>query len=144
MIRACLDVNVLVSGFPASSGVPAELVERWLRREFELILSEHILAEAVEAWEQPYWAARYTADQVRNTLTLLRERAQIVLPATTVHGVGEDEEDDLVLATAIAGDATFLVTGDRHLQRLGRYQDLVVLSPRQFLEGLSDDRGDEA
>jgi uncharacterized protein len=98
----------------------------------------------VEAWEQPYWAARYTADQVRNTLTLLRERAQIVLPATTVHGVGEDEEDDLVLATAIAGDASFLVTGDRHLQRLGRYQDLVILSPRQFLEGLSDDRGDEA
>jgi predicted nucleic acid-binding protein len=68
VIRAWLDVNVLVSGFPASRGVPAELIERWLRREFELILSEHILSEGAEAWEQPYWAARYTADQVQNTL----------------------------------------------------------------------------
>jgi hypothetical protein len=42
VIRACLDVNVLVSGLPASSGVPAELIDRWLRREFELILSEDI------------------------------------------------------------------------------------------------------
>jgi putative PIN family toxin of toxin-antitoxin system len=144
LIRACLDVNVLVSGFPASSGVPAELIERRLRREFELILSEHILIEAAEAWEQPYWAARYTADQVRNTLELLRERARGVLPATTVHGVGEDEEDDLVLATAISGDASFLVTGDRHLQRLGRYEKTLILSPRQFLEILENQAGDAA
>jgi uncharacterized protein len=144
VIRACLDVNVLVSGFPASGGVPAELIERWLRREFELILSEHILAEAAEAWEQPYWAARYTADQVENTLALLRERAHVVLPATTVHGVGEDEEDDLVLATAIADDASFLVSGDRHLQRLGRYQNVLILSPRQFLEVLENEAGDQA
>lgn len=141
MIQACLDVNVLVSGFPAESGAPAELVERWLHREFELILSEHILTEAAEAWEQPYWAARYTADQVQNTLALLRERARVVLPATTVHGVGEDEEDDLVLATAIAGNVSFLVTGDRHLQRLGQYQTVAILSPRQFLEVLQEDAG---
>ena len=141
MIRATLDVNVLVSGFPAGSGAPAELIERWLRREFEIIVSEHILTEAAEAWEQPYWAARYTADQVQNTLALLRERARVVLPATTVHGVGEDEEDDLVLATAIAGDVSFLVTGDRHLQRLGQYQDVVILSPRQVIEVLEEDAG---
>jgi uncharacterized protein len=144
VIRAGLDVNVLVSGFPASSGVPAELIERWLRREFELILSEHILTEAVEAWEQPYWAARYTADQVHNTLAFLRERARVVVPATTVHGVGEDEEDDLVLATAVTGDASFLVSGDRHLQRLGRYENTLILSPRQFLEVLENEAGDEA
>lgn len=143
MIRATLDVNVLVSGFPASSGSPAELLERWLRREFELILSEHILIEASEAWEKPYWAARYTADQVHNTVALLRERARLVVPAPTVRGVAEDEEDDLVLATAIAGDAGVLVTGDRYLQALGQYQNVAILSPRQFLEVLEEAAGSQ-
>jgi uncharacterized protein len=144
VIRATLDVNVLVSAFPASSGSPAELLERWLRREFELIHSEHILTEAAEAWAKPYWAARYTADQVHNTVALLRERAHLVVPAATVRGVAEDEEDDLVLATAIAGGAGFLVTGDKYLQALGRYQNVVILSPRQFLEVLTGDASGNA
>jgi putative PIN family toxin of toxin-antitoxin system len=140
VIRVCLDVNVLVSGFPAGNGVPAELIERWLGREFDLILSEHILTEAAEAWHQPYWAARYTTGQVQRTLALLRERARVVVPAATVHGVGEDEEDDLVLATAIAGDVSFLVTGDKYLQTLGRYLNVVILSPREFLTVLADEQ----
>lgn len=143
MIQVTLDVNVLVSGFPASSGTPAELIERWLGREFALILSEHILTEAAEAWEQPYWAARYTADQVQKALAVLRERATIVVPVTTVHGVGEDEEDDLVLATAISGNATYLVTGDKAMQALRGFQGATILSPRQFLELLKQDQSGE-
>ena len=41
MIRVVLDVNVLVSGVPQALGVPAELIERWIRREYELVTSEH-------------------------------------------------------------------------------------------------------
>ncbi len=60
-----------------------------------------------------------------------------------VQGVAADEGDDLVLATAIAGDAGFLITGDRYLQALGQYHNVVILSPRQFLQVLADDAGDQ-
>ena len=143
MIRATLDVNVLVSGFPAERGTLADLIAHWTAFAFELVLSEHILTEAAEAWAELYWAARYTQERVQDTLHRLRAEATMGVPVTTVHGVGEDEEDDLVLATAIAGDVSFLVTGDRHLQALGQYQNVVILSPRQFLQVLADDAGDE-
>lgn len=136
MIRAVLDVNVLVSGFPATRGVPAELIERWLRREYVLVASEHVLTEAAEAWDQPYWARRYDANRIQEALALLRERAETVLPAAGVRGMGEDEEDDLVIATAIAGKAHFLVTGDKALQSLVRVADIAIVSPRQFLDRL--------
>lgn len=140
MILATLDVNVLVSGFPASRGVPAELIARWLGREFVLVVSEHILAEAAEAWQQPYWARRYGTDQVREAISLLRERAVAVTPVDTVHGVGEDEEDNLVIATAISGGVQYLVTGDKSLQALHRVDDIAIVSPRQFLDHLDQER----
>jgi len=53
-----------------------------------------------------------------------------------VHGVATHPEDDLILATAVSGQTDYLVTGDAHLQRLGTYQGIVIVSPRQFLEVL--------
>jgi hypothetical protein len=40
-------VTVLVSRFPVRSGGPAELIERWLHREFELILSPRQFLEVL-------------------------------------------------------------------------------------------------
>lgn len=57
MIGATLDANVLVSGFPASRGVPAEILQRWVAGEFRLILSDHILDGVARAWADTYYAA---------------------------------------------------------------------------------------
>lgn len=38
-----------------------------------------------------------------------------------------DPSDDRVLETALLGDARFLVTGDRHLLKLGSYEGVRVL-----------------
>lgn len=103
MTRATLDVNVLVSGFPLSAGVPGQLIEQWLLGRFDLILSEHILAELTDVWARPYWRARYQAYEAQRAIALLRTRASIVAPASGIHGIAADEEDDLVLATAVAG-----------------------------------------
>jgi putative PIN family toxin of toxin-antitoxin system len=140
VIRATLDVNVLASGFPATAGIPAQLIDRWTDLAYELVVSEHILEGLSRTWRKPYFQQRYSPELVQQALSLLRTEATRVVPASTVHGVAEDEEDDLVLATAIAGGAGYLVTGDKYLQVLGRYQNVVILSPRQFLTVLADEQ----
>jgi uncharacterized protein len=139
VIRATLDVNVLVSGFPAVTGVPAELLARWANQEFELVLSERILGELADVWSRPYWSARYSGDRSQVARRQLRARAVIVEPDPTVRDIASDEEDDLVLATAVAGNVGFLVTGDRHLQGLERFRGVAILSPRQFLDLLESE-----
>ena len=42
----------------------------------------------------------------------------------------------LALGTALAADAECLVTGDKDLLSLKRYQDVLVLSPRAFYDRL--------
>ncbi|MBA2278245.1 MAG: putative toxin-antitoxin system toxin component, PIN family [Chloroflexia bacterium] len=134
MIRAVVDVNVLVSGFPARQGGPAEILAAWTDQTFELVISEHILREMVDAWSKPYLRARFGPDEVRAAVDRLRTKATFVIPVDTVFSIADDEEDDLVLATAVAGEVPYLVTGDYGLQRIGRYGDIMILSPRAFLD----------
>lgn len=56
-----------------------------------------------------------------------------------VTSVATHPEDDLVLATAVSAQVDYLVTGDRQLQRLDTFQDVRILSPRQFLTILEHD-----
>ncbi len=50
-----------------------------------------------------------------------------------VPGVSPDPDDDYLIALARAGNADYLVSGDRHLTHLADPEP-PVLTPRQFLE----------
>lgn len=89
----------------------------------------------------PIYRNRYRMSEAQRALALLGERATIVTPEAAVHGVGEDLEDDLVLATAITGRASYLVTGDKWLQEVQYLQDTAIVSPRQFLTWLEREAG---
>jgi predicted nucleic acid-binding protein len=45
-------------------------------------------------------------------------------------------DDDRVLECAVEGHADFIVTGDRHLLKLGEYHGVSILRTRQFLDSL--------
>ena len=47
--------------------------------------------------------------------------------------VATHPEDDLILATAVASGAHYLVTGDRKLRTIQSYQGVTIVSPREFL-----------
>ena len=133
MIAAVLDVNVIVSGFPARRGAPAEVIDRWLTSEFRVIMSEHILNGVIRAWDNPWFRDRYARNEADRALFLLRTRAVMISPASGIRGVASDAEDDLVLATAVAGEVDYLVTGDRRFREVGQYGSIAIMSPREFV-----------
>jgi putative PIN family toxin of toxin-antitoxin system len=143
VIRVVLDVNVIVSGYSAPTGGPTEVVAAWSEGKFELVASEHIIRGATRTWSKPYFRARLNPDEVEERLNFLRTEATLVVPVDTVRGVADNYEDDLVLATAVAGEVPYLVTGDHGLQRVGRYGDILILSPRDFLDVLAAEWGRE-
>jgi predicted nucleic acid-binding protein len=91
---------------------------------------------------RPYFAARLHPQDVRDFVELLRTDALVVPLTATVQGVATHPEDDLTLATAVSGGAQYLVTSDRQLLRLGSYQAVTIVSPRQFLELLAQEEGE--
>jgi uncharacterized protein len=144
VIRAVLDANTLVSGFPASGGTMGELIDRWPAGQFRLVVSQHILSEVGRAWTKPYWQARFAQTQIDQALTLMQQDAEVTPITATVEGVATHPEDDIVLATAVSARVDYLATGDKQLQALGRYQGVIILSPRDFLTLLEQQEGEEA
>jgi predicted nucleic acid-binding protein len=57
---------------------------------------------------------------------------RLVEPDPLSERVCRDPDDDVVLATALAGGCRCIVTGDRDLLVLGEYQGIVIVSPRDF------------
>lgn len=136
MIRALLDANVLISAAIRASGPPGEILAALLARDaFELVLSPTIVAETEEALRMPK-VRRYLRDPDEALLLLadLVAIADLVQDTGKVAGVCRDPADDVVLAAAIEGRATAIVTGDADLLVLREHAGIAIMAPRAFLD----------
>lgn len=139
MARAVLDSSVLVSALITPHGTPGVVLDAAERGAFALCLSPAILAETSDVLTRnAKLQARYGYDpgQVYRYCEGLRGLAQLVTDLPDLAGaVPLDPKDDVIVATAVAAGADYLVTGDRrHLLALGRYGGIRIVTPRRFLE----------
>jgi len=100
---------------------------------FELILSEHILAETERTLLKPYFSERLSTEDREGILAFLRAEATLVPITAKVQGVAPSSDDDLVLATAVSAGAQYLVTGDRGLLAVESHQHVRIISVRDLL-----------
>lgn len=137
MIRALLDTNVVVSAF-LWGGVPQQIIAHITTNEGTLLSSEPLIAELKRTLAkpklQPYLLARGTTPAVivqqYTKLVQLAEPAEIPLDAV------RDPDDVIVLAAAVGGKATHIVSGDKDLLTVERYAAIPVLKPVDFLRVL--------
>lgn len=132
-MRVVFDTNVLYSAL-AAKGFCEEVLDEaigdcvtiWsnpLKQELELLLAPlHKIGPAT-----------------RVALEAYVDLCEFVEPNPLGECVCRDEDDDVVLATAVTGKADVIVTGDDDLLVLEEFRGIRILSPRQFLQLL--DRG---
>jgi putative PIN family toxin of toxin-antitoxin system len=141
-IRAVIDTNVVISGLLSPSGTPAKVINA-AGVSFQLVWSPGIVAECLRVIDYPRVAkvlrAARREDQAREVVLALAAGAAMVahemLPRLAV--VKADPDDDLFLATALAGGASVVVSGDRrHLLPLGAFGGVRITDPANFLVDL--------
>jgi putative PIN family toxin of toxin-antitoxin system len=133
-----LDSSVLVSAFLTPNGVCADVLGAGERGAFLPCLSAEIVAETARVLLRgPRLQARYGFDraEVEAFGDRLVTTARMVADLPTGRFVPGDPKDDMVVATALAAGAGYLVTGDRrHLLALGEHEGVRILGPRAFLD----------
>lgn len=101
--------------------------------EVERDIAEELAAmridEAIRTLSRDRIRRRYdiTPADIAGLRALLEQEAVLTALTVAVHGIATHPEDDLILATALSGQADYLVTGDRQLLKLGTYHRLLHL-----------------
>ena len=55
-----------------------------------------------------------------------------MVPVSPDQSVSRDPDNDVVLATALAGDCDCIITGDKDLLVLERFRKIPILAPADF------------
>jgi putative PIN family toxin of toxin-antitoxin system len=127
-VRLVCDTNVLIAGLVAE-GLCRDIVKRRLPKH-ELFTSKVLLAELDEKLRE-----KFGVDPGRVPfIKAYRDRATILQPATLPERVCRDQDDDEVLAVAVAARAEAILTGDKDLLTLKVHAGIPILPPRQWVE----------
>lgn len=132
-MRVVLDTNVFLSGAIAQTGPIAYIMSAWSRSDFDAVVSRPLMDEIIGNIHGPYFATRLSLlKRQQHVRTITRATIHVQLPPV-IPRVATHPEDDLILATAVAGAVDYLVTGDRQLLALGSHEGIPILSPVEFV-----------
>jgi uncharacterized protein len=127
-VRIALDSSVLIAAHISRAGVCAELLEDLLLHH-DLVTSEFILEELGRKLSEKFSFPRRDADQVA---AFLRRVAVVVVPADLPSNVCRDPTDIPVLGTAVSGGCALLISVDRDLLDMQRFNEIPIIRPGEY------------
>jgi putative toxin-antitoxin system toxin component, PIN family len=70
----------------------------------------------------------------KEILRAIKADVIIIEPKTKLNIIEAGPEDNRILECAVAAEADFIVTGDKHLLELCKFKKTRILKPREFLD----------
>jgi putative PIN family toxin of toxin-antitoxin system len=134
-MRVVFDTNVVASA-SFWRGHPFDGLTAWADGRCEAVVSPALLAEYHEIIAE--LRLRYPDRPMAPWAEALTESATLVFPAERAQGATPDPDDEMVLECALAGEAHFIVSGDkRHLLSLPQFRGIPIVNPTDFLTRLA-------
>jgi uncharacterized protein len=139
-MRVVLDTNVLLAALITPRHPPDQIFQAWLAGAFTLVTSREQLDEFRRVTRYPRLRPLIEPAAAGTMLNTLAAVA-IVLEKLPALDRSRDPGDNFVLAMAQAGEANYLVTGDRKdLLALKRHHRTHIVRVREFLKALGLER----
>ena len=129
MVKAVPDSNVWISAFNFG-GVPRRIIEVGVSGELRLATSDEILAEVSRVQTHKFnWSPDRSKEWEGDILAFTEK----VLPVKRVDVISADPTDNRILECAVAAEAAYIVTGDKHLLRLLAFVKTQIITPADLL-----------
>lgn len=136
-MRLVLDTNVVISGL-LWNGAPRSLLDFIRQTKAELCTCPELLDELTRVCHYPKFQQRIwrsgldIGELLANYLSFAE---QVIVPHPVPH-VCRDENDDIVLACAVAAKGELIVTGDSDLLVMQQYRGIQIMNTAQALISL--------
>lgn len=131
MRRVTFDTNIFVSAFQFG-GLVRSVLQMMLDGEIEVAISEPIIQETLRVLQDKFtWSPErlHFAETVINAFTIK------VQPAQFLNVVPDDVEDNRILECAVESGSEAIVTGDKHLLRMGSYEGIRIIRAGELWGG---------
>jgi len=130
MTRVVVDTNVLISGL-IWGGTPKKVIDKFrYDKSFILVLSPELATELSKKLIKKFHIKPQIVIQL---VTQLAKYAEQVLP-DYITTICRDPKDNMILDTALAGGADYVVTGDQDLLDLKKFKFILIVNPRTFIK----------
>jgi putative PIN family toxin of toxin-antitoxin system len=132
-LKAVFDTNIFVSALAIPGGQAERAINLVIDGQMNLCISKEIIHEVLGVLAQKFSKG---PEELSRTAVFLSELAELIVPRKKL-AILEDEPDNRILECAATAHADVIVTGDRAMLNLKEYQEIRILSLRQFLDEVS-------
>ena len=132
-MRVVLDTNILVSALMTPRGLPFQAVRLWQEKRYDLVTSTWQIEELRDVSRRDQVRQRLNTSYAGTLINALWSKAFVLDKLPSVD-YSPDPDDNPIIAAAIAGDAQYIVSGDKgDLLALVRVEGVSIVSVRTFV-----------
>ncbi len=113
------DTNILISALFSQTGSPFRALALAKIGQIESVTCQEIMDEFAEKLLLKF---KFSKDKTQSAVDEISSFSRMVEISGTLKAVPNDADDDMVIECAVVGNASHIVTGDKHLLSLGASQ----------------------
>ena len=138
-MKIVLDTNIWISGI-LWRGAPHRIIIAAEERKVEICASFEILQELFGVLQREKFSSCFKASgiQLEDVCAQVIRLCTVVKVNFAVDVVADDPEDNKFLACASAALANVIISGDQHLLRLKKFDDISIVTPARFIKLLKE------
>ncbi len=126
-----LDTNVLVSGI-FWKGYPRKIMESIFSGDIVIVITLDILNEYQRVGKE--LSIKFPEINIDELIDLITIKSILTMPIKLNEKICEDPSDEKFIECALASNTKIIVSGDKHLLNVKNYQNIKIISPREFIE----------
>ena len=124
------DTNILISALFSETGSPFRALALAKIGQIESLTYQEIMDEFLEKLLLKF---KFSEDKAQFTIYEILSFSRIVEISGTLKAVPNDPDDVMVIECVVVGNASQIVTGDKHLLSLVKYQDIAITKAADFV-----------
>jgi len=124
------DTNILISALFSQTGSPFRALALAKIGQIESVTCQEIIDEFAEKLLLKF---KFSEDKAQSAVDEILSFSRMVEISGTLKAVPNDPDDDMVIECAVVCNASHIVTGDKHLLSLVKYQDIAIAKAADFV-----------
>lgn len=97
------------------------------------IFSQDLLDEFLEVASRPKLRSYFSNSDIESLLEIISEYSEFIEVISKIVFL-QDAKDDFLLSLAVDGEADYLITGDKELIEVGKFNKTEIISMSEFLK----------